>query len=54
LFETDGLCEAFNQKQSNVLTVVLPVFVNIVNIFLNNYTKVYNDKMCAKGGKKES
>ena len=49
MYKTEGICDASNQNLCNVLSVMLPVFVNI---FLNNYTKLCNDKISAKGGKK--
>ena len=49
IYETESICDACNQTLCNVLSVLLPVFVNI---FLNNYTKLCNDKISAKGGKK--
>jgi hypothetical protein len=45
----EGVCELCGKSSDSVLRAMLPVFVNI---FLNNYTKLCNDKFNAKGGKK--
>jgi hypothetical protein len=47
--EMEGVCELCSKSSDSVLRAMLPVFVNI---FLNNYTKLCNDKFNAKGGKK--
>jgi hypothetical protein len=44
-----GICDVCGKDTSYVLSVMLPTFVNI---FLNNYSKLCNDNIRAKGGKK--